>query len=30
MLILQAFLDRARAGIEIERAGHGIEGDNAR
>jgi putative Holliday junction resolvase len=30
MLILQAFLDRALAGIEIERAGHGIEGDNAR
>jgi putative Holliday junction resolvase len=29
MLILQAFLDRVRAGIEIERAGHGIEGDNA-
>ncbi|HUF67372.1 MAG TPA: Holliday junction resolvase RuvX [Longimicrobiales bacterium] len=29
MLILQAFLDRTRGGIEIERAGHGTKGDHA-
>jgi putative Holliday junction resolvase len=28
MLILQAFLDRVRAGVEIERAGQGTEGDS--
>lgn len=30
MLILQAFLDRSRAGQEVERAGDRIEGDNER